>query len=309
MTQNTVKVLFVNTSPAQCGVHQYGENMAAVLSRNVKMWVVYGYYFSEEGLRRACETIKPDFILYNWQQIIGGWMALAPFNGLGKQVLVFHDMDARFDAFDAVLFSDPTMPQHGKWFPIGRPLNTPEGLELSKPGAGPVTVGVNGFMGAWAIHAVYQAARQINPVHIRLHLPAATFGDQQFRTAAHMAQECIRAFSQPGVTWEVSHAHLLWGDLLVWLSRNTINLYVRNVEVKWRGVSSAIDAALCARRPVAINLCSAFRHMHDCAPSIVVEQRPLQEIIASGLEPLQPKYDAWSPNVVSDEVFRILSSL
>lgn len=301
-----MKILFVNTPYAQCGVHQYGENLYAVLQKSGLFETVYAEFEGEEQLRVGYHVADPDCVIYNWQQLIGGWMGGAPFLGLGKQVLVYHDLDARFQDFHAILFSDPTMAPHENWHPIGRPLNFVP-ITFDCPTNPRVVVGVNGLVGAWAAYAVTHAIANFPQCHLRLLLPASTFCDPMLHIAGSMASQCTAMAHAAGCTISVEHTYLNWKDLIQWLSHNDINCYVRDV-VPWRGVSSILDAALCARRPIAINRCPGFRHLHDCVPSICIEDRPMTEILKTGTAPLAPKYEQFDPLVVAQQVKTILEN-
>lgn len=300
-----MKIMFVNSSEPRCGVAQYGVNLSRAIAAVHPL--DYVTFESADHFCAALPVFRPDVVIYNWQQGIGGWMAGAPFPiGNVKQVFVFHDLDARFNDFDAVLFSDPTMKPHDNWHPIGRPLRPP--VNHPHPGGEVPIVGINGFIGAWAIHTIKQAASEFEYCHIRMHLPFAQFGDSDGRQATSSARQCIEAMPRY-FTWEVSHEFMGWDDLIRWLSGNHVNCYLRDTGMNWRGVSSATDAAMCARRPMAINACNAFRHLHDCSPSIMVEHTPIQEIIRNGLTPLGPKYAAYSQETVGGQVMKVLESL
>ena len=122
------------------------------------------------------------------------------------------------------------------------------------------------------------------------------------------AEHCISSMPK-GFSWEVSHEFMEWDDLVGWLAKNDVNCYFRDVGMHWRGVSSACDAAMCARRPIAVNACNAFRHLHDCSPSIQIEHRTLKEIVETGLSPLAKKYQDYAPDVVGCQVMKVLESL
>jgi len=304
-----MRILFINTTEPRCGVHQYGVNLASVLQTDQQLEVLYRTPSSLDEFLWMASEIKPDVVLYNWQAGVGGWMVNVPLPRMTfKQVLVYHDLDARFDDFDAVLFSDPTMKQTGNWHPIGRPLNLPHNLLLPEPDDSILTFGVNGFIGAWANIAFEEIARHYEHFRIRLHLPYAVYGDAA-GNMANAAENACRAMMGPNMSLEVSHEFMEWPKLLAWLSRNHINCYMRYPGMHWRGVSSAPDAALCCNRPIAVNSCNAFRHLHDCDPSILVEHRPLTAILQSGLSPLVKKRQQWHPETVSCEVRLVLESI
>ncbi len=219
---------------------------------------------------------------------------------------MFHDLHARFDAFNAILFSDPTMKTHGNWHPIGRPVRGkiyPAAIESEFP-----IIGINGFIGAWATNVVLQALKEFDRCHLRMHLPSATYGDADGNMAAASKSAC-QAMLRPGVTMEVSHNFMEWEDLIQWLSRNTINCYFRDEGVHWTGVSSSLDAALVANRPIAINRCNAFRHFFDCNPSVLINDRSLRDIIATGASPLVNKHNEYSAEKGAQQVFDVLEAL
>lgn len=302
-----MKILFVNTTEPACGVHQYGESMYQVINANSgshQIEIVRPN--SKEEFLGAVGKSQPQVVIYNWQAGIGGWMSPAPFDLKVKQVLLYHDLEANFAQFDAVLFSDPTMQPHQNWYPIGRPIrgvaNHPwYGHEV------PV-IGINGFIGAWAHIAISQIISEFEKCHIRLHLPFAAYGDAA-GDAARASAALVGTYASHDVKVEVNHEFLGWDDLVRWLSHNDINCYLRDPSVTWRGVSSSIDAAMCASRPIAINRCNAFRHMFNCQPSIMVEDRSIREILQTGLSPLVAKYVEYEPSAVAGQVLSILDNL
>ncbi len=82
-------------------------------------------------------------------------------------------------------------------------------------------------------------------------------------------------------------------ELLTWLSGNAVNCFFYN-DQRGPGISSVIDLALTARRPLAITPSTMFRHVVGTIPSIVVGQSSLRNIIQQGLAPLERYYTEWS---------------
>jgi hypothetical protein len=66
-----------------------------------------------------------------------------------------------------------------------------------------------------------------------------------------------------------------------------------------------LDFALAAKKPIALARSSLFRHV-DHIPGIWVDQTPLKDIIAMGIEPLQPLYNAWTPGAWKHAIEPIL---
>jgi SAM-dependent methyltransferase len=82
-------------------------------------------------------------------------------------------------------------------------------------------------------------------------------------------------------------------QVLDFLAGNHLNVFLYDVG-KHRGISSVVEKAIAANRPVAVNRCGMFRHVHGARPSICVEDRSLREILASGVAPLVPFRLDWS---------------
>ena len=78
-----------------------------------------------------------------------------------------------------------------------------------------------------------------------------------------------------------------------WLAGNSVNCFFYD-EFRGRGISSVIDFALSARRPIAISHSNMFRHIKDASPTILIEQSSLKKIIANGIDPLRPFLDRWN---------------
>ena len=306
-----IQTLFVNSSEPHCGVHQYGKNLFAVLkgSKRIKFWYVEpsGY---PELLSLALKN-RFDAMFWNWAPGIGGWMAgRYPFGFAVKNIAVYHDGHLDPSRFDAVLFSDPTMPSKGKWHSIGRPLPEWEW----EPGDGPNPrrpapwIGVNGFLGAWAPIAVRKILSDFKAAHIRLLLPAATYGDPTGASAQVSAHQCRDLCAgKPDISLEVCHDFLSTYNLLRWLRLNDLNVYMRDLPPTWRGVSSVLDPALAARRPIAVNLCVAFRHVHGLNPSICAEHNSLPTILENGTKPLEPLYKEWAPHRIRAQVEEVIA--
>lgn len=302
-----MRALFVNSTVKECGVYQYGENLFNVLIGHSGISWMYSQCKDLDELRYAVAAHTPDLIVYNWQSGIGGYMLGAPFTDIKvKQVLVYHDNDVDESRWDAFLFSDPTMTPRPKWFPIGRPLPSPAARALMPK---LVRIGVHGFVGAQANIVLGQVIKEFEYAEVRLHLPVSPFCDDHGNICGAMAGQCRDMVNGTGIRLNISHDFKPPEELKAWLAENVINCYFRDPAHHWRGVSSALDMALAARRPIAINKSSAFRHMHSASPSICIEDRSLHDIISTGLAPLVPFYEQWSPEAIAKQVDNALLAL
>lgn len=296
--------IFVNYPEPKCGVVQFGRNLWGVLKDSGNVRWSYAEPTTVGELRSVTSMPEPDAVLYNWQGGQGGFLADAPFPWLSaKQYLVYHDLAVDESKWDGILFSDPTMTPRGKWHVLGRPL--PEYHLPRTVGRSEMPVfGCNGFIGAWADQVVHRVMQEFEYARIRLNLPFARYGDADGSQARAMADRCRNmVVNNPGIKLEISHDFLPQPELLNWLAANDLNLYIRPSNMNWRGVSSAPDSALAVNRPMAVNKCNAFRHLHNLKPSICVEDHSLLEIIGNGLSPLVEFKAKWcDPEVIRRQV-------
>lgn len=296
--------LFINYPEPACGVAQFGRNLWQILKDSQEIEWHYAEPQTVGELRTVAAFPEPDFILYNWQSGQGGFLAGAPFDWLSaKQYLVYHDNDVDESRWSGILFSDPDMPSHGKWHSIGRPI--PKYCAPLPNKNSQFTVGCNGFLGAWADEVVKRVMQEFEAVRIRLLLPYSAYCDPNGDKARAMAERCRAMVKGTDIALNISHNFLEQSQLLDWLAANDLNCYIRPLN-NWRGVSSAPDCALAVRKPMAVNCCQAFRHLHNLQPSIVVDESSLMDIIGNGLSPLVKLYSAWSPENIRKDVETVL---
>lgn len=306
-----MKALFVNGSSEEaCGVNQLGKNLYAILKDSKNIQWEYCAPDNIGQLRAAAILPKPDAVLYNYQQGQNTFLNDSPFPWLGKQYCCYHDLSINEDRFDGILFSDPTMTPQGKWHVIGRPLPRYHRRPNTASSSPIPVIGSHGFLGAWSDQLVHKVTQEFEHAIIRLNLPFAKYGDANGSQATAMAERCRNMLvNKPGISLQISHDFLPMDRLLDWLRENDINCYLRP-PAPWRGVSSAPDAAISVGKPVCVNKCQAFRHLHNLTPSICIEDRSLTDIMLDGLSPLVPFVAKWcDEDVIREQVERVLMNL
>ncbi len=305
-----MKALFVNAYGVQeCGVWQFGKNLYDILQLSTKLQWKYCEPESRGNLMAFAQIYDPDVILYNWSSIMGGWLEEAPFSFFKKQAMVFHDGEVS-DKFEAVFFADPTAKLDGKWHVIGRPIPQIDQFLYSVSGKNSqFTVGCHGFLGAWADEVVKRVMHEFEAARIRLLLPYSKYCDPDGNVARAVADKCRHMVKGTDTQLMISHSFLTQVQLLDWLSANDLNCYIRPLD-PWRGVSSAPDAALAVRKPIAVNVCSAFRHLHNLKPTIVVDHSSLMDIVGHGLAPfVKFKQDWCDPDKIRNQIESVFLKL
>lgn len=298
-----MNALIVNPPVPECGVHNYGRNFYECLRASARHSYAICEPWNTSDLHVSENALKPDVFIFNYHPGIAQSAWYATYARERKSVAIYHDGELPRIEWRAILFSDPTMRSGAdRWKPIGRPL-PPWAFSEYVPHDGPVIIGVNGFRGAWADQAVGMVIKEFDTAIVRLHLPFSAHCDPQGHEARLAVQRCsILCKSKPRVNLEVCHDFLPMDELLKRLSANDLNLYVRDLPPGWRGVSSVLDVALAVHRPIAVNLCSGFRHVHSLQPSICVEYNSLRTILNNGTRPLEELYSAWAPSKIAAQV-------
>ena len=128
-----------------------------------------------------------------------------------------------------------------------------------------------------------------------MNTPFATFGDAEGDRAKAEVEKMRQIIANSGkdIELEVTHDFLEHIDLLNFLKQNDINVFLYDPH-QTRSLSGSIDYALSVRKPIGISRSWMFRHINWVNPSIYVDERPLKDIIADGIEPLKPIYEKHS---------------
>lgn len=296
-----MKVLFVNPSQPRCGVHQYGLRFFSLLQMCPSIQAEYiepgvdGWYLNPDW-------DKHDVVIYNTHPGIPGFPTHPSPSVKAKQVAIFHEgsMEARFDAW---LVSDPGLSSQSNIYSIGRPLPDLRPMNQVHCINENITIGVSGFLGAWAPDMVRAVLEQVPEAVIRLHLPHSDHMDRN----GDMARSAVEACRQISTTttFHVYNDFMDEFNLLNWLGQNDLNCYIRP-HTGSLGISSALDFALACHRPIAINKNPMFRYLHGCSPSICIEDTPIRDIIKNGINPLEPHYQRNDRAKVAAEIRDIL---
>lgn len=309
-----MNVLFVNSIAPTCGVHQFGLNFYRIVKTSERIQFMYCETASNEGLAEVMGAFHPDIVLFNFYPCTMPWVSLDTLNAVratgAKLVSIYHEV--RITGFDAYIYPDPTFVgdyrQLNQWFPMGRPL--PKAQEVSAIHREIPLISTSGFGFAWKGHErlTQMVVEQFARATLRLHLPYAQYGDFYGEQARATAQRCHAIVAGTGIELRVDHEFMQPDVFVDWLAESDLNAYLYDEADTSRGIASTTDHALAARRPLALTRTRMFRHLHSCE-GIFVEENTLPEIMARGIEPLEPAYKAFSEENVLREVEDVLMAV
>lgn len=301
------KILIVSHKEKQCGVYQYGLNIANALKKSEKYDFIYKECLSAKEFSSVVNDIIPDAIIYNYYASTLPWLKKRTIKRIKlPHIDIIHEVtqqvaDLADDSFfqyhiapdPTLLLKNPIVFKTGRLIP--KYVNR---YELPKI----PTIGSFGFgtAGKGFEKLISTVQNEFDEAIIKLHIPFATFGDSDGIEARTIARRCKELIVKPGIKLILNHEFLSQEQLLDFLAQNSINAFFYE-ENKGRGVSSVIDHALAVQRPIAITKSNMFRHISSAYPSICIEDSSLQEIMKNGCEPLLQFFREWcEPNLIWD---------
>lgn len=281
-----------------CGVYQYGLATAMILSKSNKYELDYTELDSLDifdSLDDEGKTLDDRYeaFIFNYHPVTLGCLDRQTKTFKNKQlVIVGHDYFPH-KKFDKLISCDCTMPTTESTAVVGRPiLNFP----LSDEKIDEVTIGTFGF--PFSVKnfekLVDIATRSFFKFKLRMHFARYPYGDQ-FDSIINSINTKIEDYNKNGwsISIEVSTDFLSPQELINWLHLNSINVFLYPEHVGYRGLSSVIDYALAADRPIAISNSDMFRHINH-EEKFLLDKHSLKDILEFGTSHLDQFKEKWS---------------
>jgi SAM-dependent methyltransferase len=309
------RILFVGHAGERCGVWQFGDRAFRAIGADPAIDWRRADCAGSDDVAAALAQHAPDAVLFNHHPTTMPWASAGVDCGGIPRIGILHEAHQaaadRFDggAFDFVLCADPTLvPRNPRVLPVPRIMAEP--LLTAPPVPELFTVCSFGF--ATAGKGFDRLCRLVNEQFdeavIRLNMPPHDIPGMvtQERLDAIIAA-CRAAVTKPGIALHITQDFMAEAELLEFLAGATINVFTYD-NAPDRGISSCTDYALAVPRPIAVSGSEMFRHLHAVNPSIVVGERTLSQISASGDAVLQPWRDAYAPAAAGAAWNRVILS-
>lgn len=299
---NTAKrVLFANYAVPNCGVHQYGHTLFRTLLESTRFEFVYAGIVSLADLDNAvAESGCAALIVNHHPQTLPFIRVDAARRYPVPCIAVMHEMtkeeaECMGDGFfQYYVMGDPTLrTSNRRVFVTGRIIPV---YENRSPVPRVVTVGSFGFsVGSKGFRRLVDVVQEeFDEAVIRINIPANGIIDKDAALAREQIDLCRERLWKPRIKLVGTHEFLDDGGLLGFLASNTLNALLYDY-LPQAGISSAVDQALAARRPLAITRSVMFRHVFGLQPPITIEDSSLHEIIRNGIEPYRHLLSDWAP--------------
>ncbi|MBU6175544.1 MAG: hypothetical protein KGQ60_17180, partial [Planctomycetes bacterium] len=294
-------VLFLTNHPRRCGVYEFGKSTIEALEKSTEFRYVCREVpenTSREWFHQLVDSDRPSAIIFNWHPATMPWLSDSILEEVSRRhrsirfLSLVHDEPAPFHWIDLHLYIDPDHLSKAGEFTVGRRIQhftQPVIDNFDYPVIGSYGFGLEGK----GFHRVVeQVNKEFDLAKIRLHIPISDYCDPKGEMRDRIETHC-RSIAKPGIQLEITSDYKSNTELLQWLAGNTINCFFYD-EFPNRGISSVIDHALAARRPIAIQNSTMFRHIRHTEPTILIEHSSLKRIIQNGLTPLLPFLDQWT---------------
>ena len=315
------KIAFVTNSATHCGIHQYGRAVHRVLSASDK----FEYEFTptlhefhsgdgrdKEQYSEWLTNIDCDAILYNHCHNTMNWLDKEIVAEVDKPqfLITGHDIFSTIPGVRHHFVTNPLFENTATHSALLRPLLLDHNLQYKPPGK---TIKVGTFGLAYTSKNLPLLVRYVNEsfppsqkVELNIH---ATVGKYVLGSKQHVdstIQTCC-AFTAANVTVNFTTEFIeSLDDVMIMLNNNDINVFFYSDEPNRFAVSSALDMALSARKPVAITNSSMFahaRHVKDIVVDMLEMQNPvgnfdhwIPKILDRGMNPLAEFYENWAPD-------------
>jgi hypothetical protein len=297
------KVSLVTNSKVACGIHGYALSALSVLEGSTDYQYKLVKVPSNQTADFYAEFLNnqpSDIILLNHCTWTMPWLTGNVLDGLKKPVFMMTGHDHVYQAVSQIkhiFVVDPTFENTTTHSALPRPITMYPDI-ANAPIDGPFRVGTFGFgqHTKRMEHIVIMLNEQIKDMPVEFHMQIGEGDYINDSKDDDIIDECQR-IAHDNVT---IHPHKGFihsrQDLANWLNQNHINVFVYKDQPNRSAVSSCLDVALSACRPIAIRRSSMFKHAQHVTDIVLGKNNTIRDIYNKGTEPLEALRNAWTPS-------------
>jgi len=305
-----MRVLIVNNYQQQCGIYQHGKRLAQVLETDSRYRIKYLEADNAEIFFSVVEDFKPDVVFYNWHSITLPWLSPQITDQVkAKQLFFFHEfLMPHTHNYDAIVMANMNENVSAKIYGLPRVTFDFDLPEIEKNDI--INIGSFGFgLNNKGFERICQrVSDEFDQANINLHITSSFFGDPSGSLMNDISRRCVDQFNSSTIKVNVTNNFMSDEDLVKFLRKNDINLFLYDYEED-RGVSSATDYAVSAGRPFGVSNSSMFEHVNKVFPQINADNYSIKEIIEFGDAPFEYFRSQWSNQKLKDKFYYILKEV
>lgn len=264
-----MKVLFLNHRERSCGVYQYGKRLYDVLTAKQSLPVTFAYKEVEcfEAYQSAIRHQDFQVILYNYHVSTMPWLNKASMAPGFVHVGIPHECVGPFSSENTIHIPSLPRPLFEKQYVDAFVSDAdPEIRDFIDYNEGPDVPVFGSFGFGFQNKGFHRIVEKVNAEFdraiIKLVIPVAFFDPNRESTIAIARRNCEKANAKsPNVKLLITHKFLSEADLLLFLFKSTMNIFLYD-KMMGRGISSTLDYAMSVGRPIGISDSFMFRHIY-----------------------------------------------
>jgi len=290
-------VAFLNTKKPNCGVYQYGKRLVSNLNT-----IQYYELETYDDLLNLLPTIKERILIFNYIKTGSptgpfAWLTDDILNELRRSGKIVAQIYHAFDTlhFDYFLHQNPIVQDVDNIISLPRPLPkvsrdliTDRAVNVDCPIFGSFGLSNDEKNFPMLIRLVND---QFDAAKVRIHITNGYYGDVSGKKCDSIIQECLDIEVKPSINIEIEKSFLTTDDVVYFLSENDLNVFLY-YHSGFGGVSSVVDYAIAAEKPVALGNSDMFSHIFS--KDICVDYNSLSNIISLGSDNVLAWKEKWS---------------
>jgi len=284
-------ILFLNHLQSQCGVYNYGKRLFNIWKKSAK----YNFNYIEIGSLDDYNKINVTnykCIFYNYHGCTMPWLNSDTINKTKINIGILHECMPDFFTyyFDIATIPRPIfelIPDTISSINLDIIHFLNYGTDSNIPIIGSFGFG---FDNKGFDKIIKYVNDEFDEAIIKIIMPFADFGDREGIMAQKVKKLCEENNKKQGIKILIIHNFLDDNDILYFLSKNTINMFLYDY-MMGRGLSSTIDFAMSVNTPICISNSYMFRHIYN--DNICINNQTIKNCISNGknyVNSLKQKY-------------------
>lgn len=268
-----LSVILFNHKIKNCGVYQYGKRLNDILQKSLDIIYIYIEIDCDNEYYKALKEYPHiKAIIYNYHQSTMSWLNNINIQKKLKNIGIPHESPEHL--FDIICDIDPNAAEGVNRFSIPRPIfnnilanhistnhTVNSFIKYSEENV-PIFGSFGfGFKNKGFDKIVTLINNQYDSAIIKFIIPTAHF-DPNPHTVNIMHNMILNANTKKGIKIMILHEFLSDEDILLFLSSNTMNIFLYDMMPNG-GISSTIDYALSVKKPLGISNSYMFRNIYS----------------------------------------------
>jgi len=310
------KILFIIHKIHNCGVYQYGKRVHEILKKDTRIDYQCIEIDSYDEYKYYVTNNTYSAIIYNYHGAVMSWLNEHTIQRDIKNIGIVHESDDTF--FDYIINIDPNKVETEKYFSIPRPIyeinqinqvNQINSEFIYKYTDTEIPIfGSFGF--GFANKGFEKIVNYVNDQYdhaiIKFVIPIAHFDPNNSHTHINTLNNCMNVPRKEGIVLMITHAFFTNEELLEFLNKNTMNIFMYDY-MYGRGVSSTIDYALSVKKPIGISDSYMFRNIYS--DEICLYKNPIRTILNNSVKYCEKFLVEYSHENMINKFYKIIGNI